>query len=161
VVGADGQIDRVALARIVFGDPRQRQILEAIIHPRVRALERQQLDDAIRHKALVVFDVPLLYENGLDGWCDTVVVVTVDEPTRRARLAKSRGMTAEQVDARLASQMPQAEKAARAAHVIDNSGTRRETLAQVRRLLEKLFPSGLPPGLNLPGDHCLPPQDPA
>jgi len=142
VLLADGSLDRRAIAARVFANPEERRVLESIIHPRVRARE----EELIRSHAgapLIVLDIPLLYESGSESLCDAVCVVTVSEEARRERLARDRGMTGEQVQARLAAQLPQAEKVRRADHVIDNSGSRHETEAAVRALLRGLTGRGI------------------
>jgi len=142
VVLPDGTLDRRAIAARVFADPDERRALESIIHPRVRARE-EELIDGHAGAPLIVLDIPLLYESGAEAICDAVCVVTVSEQVRRERLSRDRGMTAEEVRARLAAQMPQAEKVRRAAHVIDNSGSRHETEAAVTALLRGLTGGGI------------------
>ncbi len=134
VLTRDGALDRGTLARRVFSDPAALAKLEAIVHPRVRLREEALLLE-YRDRPLVVLEVPLLFETGAEALCDAVLCVTVDEETRRARLVQDRGMTGDQIDQRLSRQMPEAEKARRADHVIDNSGSREAT----RKLVEKLY----------------------
>mgnify|MGYP000178213562 CR=1 FL=1 len=136
VVQPDGTLDRARIASIVFADPEQMRRLTAIVHPAVRR-EELRLLEAHRGEPLVVFMVPLLFENGLDRYVDRTVVVTVGEAARRERLV-ARGMTPDDIERRLAAQMPEAEKARRADYVIDNSGTLEATRAQVKALLETL-----------------------
>jgi dephospho-CoA kinase len=132
-----GPLDRPGLARRVFAHPHERQLLESFIHPRVRERElellRQHRDDA-----LVVLDIPLLFETGAQEICDRTVVVTCDDAIRKERLRRGRGMTPEQVDARLAAQMPEHQKLRLADHQIDNSGELSHTLEQARQLFEQL-----------------------
>lgn len=157
ILDAQGGLDRSKLASIVFKNPDQRRRLEAIVHPHVRARELALLHEFADHP-LVVLDVPLLFEAGLDAWCDRIAVVVVSEPVRIERLAESRRMTPQEVTDRLANQMPQQEKADRADIVIDNSGTLDATAEQVNALLRTLFPTGLPGSLHfLPNDFAPPP----
>ena len=132
-----GPLDRPGLARRVFAHPHERQVLESIIHPRVRERElellRQHHDDA-----LVVLDIPLLFETGAQDLCDRTVVVTCNDAVRKERLLRDRGMTPEQVDQRLAAQLPEHEKRRLADHEIDNSGELSHTQDQARRLFEQL-----------------------
>ena len=93
VLGPDGELDRPALGRRVFGDDAARRRLEAIIHPRVRA-RTAELGHAAPADAIVVNDVPLLVEAGLAPTYHLVVVVLAAERTRIRRLAETRGMTA-------------------------------------------------------------------
>lgn len=136
VVRPDGSLDRARIASIVFSDPEQMRRLTEIVHPAVRR-EELRLLEAHRHEPLVVLMVPLLFENGLERYVDRTVVVTVGEAARRERLI-ARGMTADDIERRLAAQMPETEKARRADHVIDNSGTLEATRAQVVALLQAL-----------------------
>lgn len=137
VAGDDGRLDRKQIAELVFADPKRLERLNSIVHPIVRREELRLLEEWAG-EPLVVFMVPLLFENGLDRYTDTVAVVTVPDEVRLARLAASRGMSREEVERRLASQMPQAEKVRRADHIIDNGGSIEETQRQVAGLLDKL-----------------------
>lgn len=144
MVGPDGTLDRRAMARLVFADADARRKLEQIIHPRVRERELQLLA-TFRDSPLIVLDIPLLYETGAEDICDQVVVVAIDEQARRERLMRDRSMGPEEIAARLAAQMPQEQKVARADHVINNSGTLDETRQQVARLIQTLKIPGIPP----------------
>ncbi len=134
ILAPDGSLNRSALARRVFSDPRSLARLEAIVHPRVRVREEELLREN-HHQPLVVLEIPLLYETGAEELCDAVLCVTVDDDTRRARLVQNRKMTDEQIRQRLSHQMPESEKARRADHVVDNSGSPEDT----RRLVKKMY----------------------
>src|SRR5438105_11623020 len=96
--------------------------------------------DALIHGATVVVqDVPLLYENGLEGVYSAVVLVYVPEPVQLRRLVEGRGLNEDRARAIIAAQMPIEEKRGRAQHVIDNSGSREET----RRQVEAIWPENL------------------
>jgi len=134
----DGRIDRQEVGRIVFNDPRMRRALEAIIHPRVREQERRLVAEAAAAgEELVVLDVPLLFESGMDAECDRTCVVVVDDEQRMERLGRL-GIAPEDVRRRLAAQMPQEEKARRADFVIENSGTVEQTRQQAVCVKETL-----------------------
>jgi dephospho-CoA kinase len=136
---AGGVLDRKALAAIVFADPAARARLNAITHPRVQALraEREQAL-AAAGEPLACYEVPLLFENGLETELAAVVVVTTPEPIQIKRaMARDRASEAE-VRARLAAQLPLAEKVARADFVIDNSGSREATEARTDEVLRAL-----------------------
>lgn len=137
VVRPDGALDRRALATEVFSRPERLELLNRIVHPRVREAELELLDSH-RDDPLVVLNVPLLLENGMEKLVDRVVVVTVGEESRRKRLWERSRMPADEVDRRLAAQMPQDEKARRAHDVIDNDGPVEETRRQVAQLLARL-----------------------
>lgn len=135
VVGPNGVIRRVALARAGFASRRAWQDLCQIIHPAVIARTRQALRVIRRRqpKAVVVLDVPLLIESGMTALADWVVVVTAPRRVQLARLrARGRWPVAE-IRRRLRWQMPLAQKVRHADVVIDNGGSRRATAAQVRQ----------------------------
>jgi dephospho-CoA kinase len=129
----DGSLDRPALARIVFADPAARRRLNAIVHPLVGA-RRAELVSAAPPGAVVVDDIPLLAENGLGAGFDLVLVVTAPEPVRVRRLRADRGMTDDEARSRMAAQATDADRAAIADVVIDNSGTPADLAARVDAL---------------------------
>jgi len=138
-VTADGRLDRKALGEWVFSRPEERAALNAIIHPRIQEAFAQRIQAlAERGEPLVIYDAALLYENGLDRVMDEVIVVAVPRPVQLERLMTRDGLTREQAEARLASQLPLEEKVSRATRVVDNSGDRASTRAQVERLWEAL-----------------------
>lgn len=146
VLGPDGRIDRAALGRVVFADPTARAALEAITHPRIVEATLRWLDDRAREGArLAVFEAPLLFEAGLDGFFDRVVVVASSAADQVARAAARDGLAPADVEARLAAQLPTEEKTRRADHVIWNDGTLDELRAKVRAVgaeLEALADQG-------------------
>jgi dephospho-CoA kinase len=140
VLGPDGALDRPALGRRVFGDEVARHRLEAIIHPRVRA-RSAELIAAAPPDAVVVNDIPLLVESGIGAGFDLVVVVTAGEPSRLRRLARDRGMSAEEARSRMATQATDEQRRAVADVVLDNDGSLEELRAAVDRLWhERLAP---------------------
>jgi dephospho-CoA kinase len=141
VLTADGRLDRKALGAIVFADPARRKRLEAFTHPRIRERFQRQLDDltAQEFRGVVVFDAPVMIESGNYKTMDRLVVVSTDEATQIARLMARDGIGREEARRRIASQMPVAEKAKLADHVIDNSGPLAATEAQVRRVYAVLM----------------------
>ncbi len=144
----DGRIDRAALGRVVFADPRARTRLEEITHPPILSLLRKQIDSARAAAApgtVIAVEVPLLYEAGMDGWFDRVLVVTAPEDQLTARLRLRDGLTVKEVRQRMAAQIPPDQKAARADYVIDNSGTPEQLRQSVHALWRKLT-AAEPPG---------------
>lgn len=124
VLDQGGMLDRAALREIVFADPEERAALEAIVHPAVAGLrEREYRRLAEEGAAIVVADVPLLFEVGLEREFDLVVLVDAPEATRRARLVRDRGLTPEEADRMIAAQIPAVEKRPRADLVIENAGS--------------------------------------
>jgi len=131
----DGRIDRTRLGQLVFHDEDARHRLNAIVHPLVREWMAVRTAEAVEGGAeIVVQDVPLLFENGLERLYSTSVLVYVPEPVQVERLVGGRGLSEDRARAMIASQMPIDKKREIAHHVIDNSGTREETRDQVDRL---------------------------
>lgn len=135
VLAPDGRLDRAALRRIVFADPAERRALDAIVHPEVARLRDAAVAaERARGATIVVCDIPLLFEAGLEGTVDTIVLVDAPVATRRARLVRDRGLTPAEADAMIESQRPAEAKRGRAHLVIDNDGTRAELDAKVDAL---------------------------
>ena len=139
VLAKDGSVDRTKLGPIVFADSVARSDLETIVHPAVyRAITAGlRAFELTGNPRLAVVDVPLLFESGRASDFDTVIATVCNPDIQLARLI-ARGMSSEDARRRLAAQLPAAEKAARANHVIDTSGTFEETDAHVDRLLRAL-----------------------
>jgi dephospho-CoA kinase len=136
VLQADGKLDRQALGAVVFGDADRRRRLEAITHPRIRerfARRLQTLADE-RFDGIVIFDAAVIVESGNWKTMDQLVVVVADDATQIARLQARDGIGREEALRRIGSQMPVSEKAKLAHYVIDNSGDRGATEAQVRQV---------------------------
>jgi dephospho-CoA kinase len=134
---AGGRLDRAALAEHVFGDPDRRRELEAILHPRIRARIVHALDQARSAGDSALVDAPLMFETGLSEHCDVVVFVAAPDVVRQARAA-GRGWAPDELARREQSQLPLAEKRARADHVIDNGGDLAATDRAVDELLRSL-----------------------
>lgn len=132
---AAGEVDRAAVARLVFDSAEDRAWLEGLLWPRVGAriaAWRAEVDARQPRPPAAVVEVPLLFEAGMESVFDTTIAVLADEPLRERRAA-ARGHAA--VAERSARQLRQDEKAARAAHVVRNDGTREELRAELSRLL--------------------------
>lgn len=138
ILTPDVTLNREKLASIVFKDPRARETLEKITHPRIEKEVNQQISSffADHPKGILVLEVPLLIETGWHQKVDQVWLVTVDEGTQLRRLVTRDKLTLEQARERIASQMPQAEKAKYARVIIDNSGSTEKTLEQVQKFWE-------------------------
>ena len=130
-------VDRAKLGATVFGQPEALARLEAIVHPAVAEQRAQFLRD---HAAapLVVYDIPLLFERTGRAELDAVAVVSARADQQRARVLARPGMSVEKFEAILAAQMPDAEKRARADHVIDTSTPLDSTQSAVSALIERL-----------------------
>lgn len=136
VTGPQG-VDRGALGALVFGDPAALARLEAIVHPAV-AEARAVFLAAHADAPLVVFDIPLLFEKGHEAGLDAVAVVSAPAAVQRARVLARPGMTAEKFERILALQVPDADKRARADHVIDTGLPLAETARMVNDLVATL-----------------------
>ena len=125
MIGADGAMDRQAMRERVFSDPAARQQLEAIIHPLVGTITREQTEAAIAQGAsCLVFDVPLLVESG-QRWrrqVDRVWVVDCDTATQRERVIARSGLVAEEIDRIIAQQASRTQRLACADGVVFNQG---------------------------------------
>ena len=131
----DGRIDRARLGELVFHDDAARHRLNAIVHPLVRDWMAARTAEAVEGGAeVVVQDVPLLFENGLERLYSTIVLVYVPEALQVQRLVEGRGLSEERAKAMIASQMPIENKRMLAAHLVDNSGSREATRGQVDRI---------------------------
>ncbi len=133
----DGDLDRPAMGRLVFGDDTARKRLEAIVHPLV--FERYaELEESAPEGALVVHDIPLLAESGRAEGFDAVIVVDVPTETQVERMLRERGWTREDAESRIAAQATREQRLAVATHVIDNTGTLDDLRAQVRAVHDQL-----------------------
>ncbi|MGR3435653.1 MAG: dephospho-CoA kinase [Shimia sp.] len=132
-VHRDGSIDRAALAMALRDDPSLFPRLEAIVHPLVAA-DRAAFATAAW---LAVFDIPLLFETGMQDGFDATACVATDAATQRARVLARPGMTSERLDQILAKQWPSADKEAAADFVIDTT-TPETAQADVARIVANL-----------------------
>jgi len=141
VVQEDGTLDRKGLGAIVFAEPARRKRLEEITHPAIAARQQRILSvlEEEAFEGIVIWDAALLFETGGVAKVDRVVVVYADPETEVARLIARDGMAEADARARIASQMPVAEKAKRAHYVIDNSGDRAHSEGQVKAVYEALL----------------------
>jgi dephospho-CoA kinase len=135
----NGSVDREALAKRIVSDPAAMALLEAIVHPLVKADRAAFLAEAqAAGKRLAVVDIPLLYETGAEREVDAVLLVTASEAVQKARIAARPDMTPEKLAAIIARQMPDSDKRARADFIIDTSGGTEDTERQVADMLRKV-----------------------
>lgn len=137
VLAEDGSLDRARLGRVVFGDDSRRRALEAIVHPYV-ARRREEIARQASPGSVMVYDVPLLVENGLQDDFDVVVVVDAADETRLRRLVAARGMPEADARARMAAQCTRGERLAEADVVVANDGDLAALRAEVDRLWARL-----------------------
>jgi dephospho-CoA kinase len=139
VLAHDGSLDRAALRARVFRDAVARDALNAIVHPAVRRLRDEAVAAAhARGDRIVVSDIPLLFEVGLEHAFDAVILVDAPEPVRLARIVRDRGLGAGEAQAMIDAQWPSARKRTGATWVIDNSGDRDALAAEVQALWTQL-----------------------
>jgi len=133
VLLADGTLDRKELGDIVFQDPSQRQALNDITHPAIRSEIRAQMESLEREypNRLVVVDIPLLFESGLEHMFERVMVVYAPRAIQLERLMQRNQLNRDAATARIGSQMDIEEKKMKADIVIDNSGDAELTERQI------------------------------
>lgn len=145
VLTGDGALDRVVLRRIIFADRAERAALDAIVHPEVARLRDEAVAAARAAGArVVVCDIPLLFEVGIEDSVDKIVLVDAPEALRRERLMQDRRLSPAEADAMIAAQMPSERKRARADFVIDNVGTREELERRADEVWAALDPRNQP-----------------
>ena len=140
VLKRDRSINRQVLGSIIFSNANQRRQLERIIHPRV-AREQARVTKAIARKypkAVVIYEVPLLFEVGVDKRVDKIIVVIADQATQIARLKKRNGLSRTEAIRRIQAQIPLAKKIHRADHVLNGASSRPLLRKQVRQLFKSL-----------------------
>ena len=136
VLSQDRSLNRQALGSIVFRNPIKRRQLERIIHPRVAREQARLTNQAARTdpQAVVIYDVPLLFEAGIDKRVDHTIVVTADRKTQIARLKKRNGLSQAEAIRRIRSQMPLSKKIRLADIVVDGTLPPRQAMQSIRRI---------------------------
>jgi dephospho-CoA kinase len=132
VLQPNGTLDRAALREQVFADPAARDALNAIVHPDVRRRRDVAVQAALaRGDQVIISDIPLLFEVGLEQQFDGVILVDAAPAVRLARLVRDRGLSAEEAQRMIDAQWPSERKRAGASWIIDNDGPREALAAQV------------------------------
>jgi dephospho-CoA kinase len=145
VLDSNGKLDRKKMGSLVFADPQARDKLNKITHPKIKEEIEREIDlfkkgnKTGSGNRVLVIDAPLLIEVGLEQNVDEIWVVKINQEEQIERLAKRDGMTAKEALRRIAAQMSQEDKVRLAARVIDNSGSKEETIAQVNRHWEQMI----------------------
>ncbi|MBU5350664.1 dephospho-CoA kinase [Paenibacillus barcinonensis] len=139
ILNVDGTLDRKKLGSIVFQHPEERKALEAITHPAIRKemRERAAAYEMQHPDKLIVSDIPLLYESGLEDGFEEIMVVYVPREVQLERLMSRDQMTQADAEARIAAQMDIERKKERANIVIDNSGSWAQTEKQLQAFLTR------------------------
>jgi len=139
VLQGDGSLDRAALRAKVMGDAAALARLNGLVHPAVQRRREALLDEAWkRGDAIVVNDIPLLFEALSPKQFDVVVLVDAPVPLRHARLRAMRGLSAHEADQMIAAQTPSAQKRKASDYVIDNEGDLEELARRARAVYDQL-----------------------
>ncbi len=140
ILNESGEIDRKKLGQIVINNRQELRFLESVVHPKVAEM-REALIENVRKKdrdAVIVYDVPLLYEKKMENMFDVVIVVYIDRETQIKRIMERDEISEEEAEKRLKLQMDIEEKKKRAQIVIDNRGTKDDTFKQVKNIWSKI-----------------------
>jgi dephospho-CoA kinase len=140
VLNQDRSLDRQTLGSIVFHNPKKRRQLERIIHPRVAREHLRFVHRIAKRKphAVVIYEVPLLFEAGVHKRVDKIIVVTANRNTQIARLKKRNGLSRAEALRRIRSQMPLTKKIQQADHVLNGTLPRPSLRKQVGQLFKSL-----------------------
>jgi dephospho-CoA kinase len=138
VVAPDGNLDRAALAAIIFSDPERKAVLESIVHPEVARRFGERVDELRGTDEVVIYVSPLLVELGLGPAFDVVIVVTASPHLRVSRVASGRGLTPDDVRGRMATQATDEQRMEVAHILVDNDGSLAELEPQVDRIWSDL-----------------------
>jgi dephospho-CoA kinase len=139
VLHPDQTVDRQKLRTVIFNDLDGRKKLEAIIHPRVRALAEERIrEHTVAGYSIIVYEVPLLFEGKLHEWLRPVILVACDVDTQRSRLQERDHLTQTEAQKHIDAQMSLAEKRRLADYVIENDGNLEELEQQVQVVLKKI-----------------------
>ncbi len=140
ILKENGEIDRRRLGERVFNQPERLAALSAIMHPPIFRRQEQLVTQAAREDphGIVVVEAAIMFESGSHGRYQQIIVAACPEPMQIERAMHRDGMTREQAQARIARQLPLADKVKRADYVIDTSGTKEETQCQTDAVFESL-----------------------
>jgi dephospho-CoA kinase len=139
IVQGDETLDRRKLRKIVFDNPEARKKLEAIIHPRVRALAERRISElATAGNSIIVYEVPLLFEGQIHLWLRPVILVACEIETQKNRLVERDHLTEIEAQQHVDAQMSLEEKRQLADYVIENDGNLKDLEKQVRAVLHKI-----------------------
>jgi dephospho-CoA kinase len=139
ILQPDQTLDRQKLRTVIFNDRDGRKKLEAIIHPRVRALAEERIrEHAVAGYSIIVYEVPLLFEGNLHEWLRPVILVACNVDTQRTRLQERDQLTQTEAQKHIDAQMSLEEKRRLSDYVIENDGSLANLEQQVRTVLEKI-----------------------
>jgi dephospho-CoA kinase len=139
ILQSDKTLDRKKLRTLVFNSPEARKKLEAIIHPKVRALAEERIRElAAAGRSIIVYEVPLLFEGQLHLWLRPVILVACDVNAQKQRLRDRDHLTNTEAQRHIDAQMSLEEKRKLADYVIENNGSLEELEQQVKSVLEMI-----------------------
>ena len=140
VLTPEGDVDRRALGRVVFGDDQARQRLNRLVRPAIRGEIRRRIAGmrGEGYDGAVVVDAPLLVDTGPTDLADRVVLVTAPSSTRKERIIRRSGLSEEEAEQRIAAQVPDEKQARWADYVLENSGTQDELTAEAEALWKRI-----------------------
>jgi len=140
ILQSDKTLDRKKLRTMVFNSPEARKKLEAIIHPKVRALAEERIRElAAAGRSIIVYEVPLLFEGQLHLWLRPVILVACDVNAQKQRLRDRDRLTNTEAQRHIDAQMSLEEKRKLADYVIENNGSLEELEQQVKSVLEMIM----------------------
>lgn len=144
ILDKDKKIDRKRLGKIVINNKKELKFLESVVHPKIAEM-RDAFIENVKKKykdAVIIYDVPLLYEKKMENMFDTIIVVYVDRKTQIKRIMKRNKISEEGAEKRLKLQMDIEEKKKKAQIIIDNRGTLDDTFKQVKNIWDKTIKGG-------------------
>jgi dephospho-CoA kinase len=133
IILSDGNLNRTKLGEIIFNQPKERHWVERVIHPYVRSCFDKAINESSANTLILV--IPLLFEANLENLVNQIWVVSCSSQQQKERLIERNNLTPEQAAARINSQLPIAEKIARADVVLDNSANLESLLRQIDKVL--------------------------
>ncbi|MCK4278915.1 MAG: dephospho-CoA kinase [Desulfurellaceae bacterium] len=144
ILDKDKKIDRKRLGKIVINNKKELKFLESVVHPKIAEM-RDAFIENVKKKdkdAVIIYDVPLLYEKKMENMFDTIIVVYVDRKTQIKRIMERNKISEEGAEKRLKLQMDIEEKKKKAQIIIDNRGTLDDTFKQVKNIWDKTIKGG-------------------
>ena len=135
----DGRLDRQKLGQFCFGNQERTELLNSILHPLIiEEMDKELTEFQQQNHPIIILDVPLLFESGLDKKCHKTLAVVCEKETRVARAMARSKISRLEVLARIENQMSDQERVSKADFVIDNNGTIENTVSQIDKVLEEL-----------------------
>jgi len=144
ILNKNREVDRKKLGRIVINDRKELRFLESVVHPKIAEM-RDAFIENVKKKdkdAVIIYDVPLLYEKKMENMFDTIIVVYVDRKTQIKRIMERNKISEEGAEKRLKLQMDIEEKKKKAQIIIDNRGIQNDTFKQVKNIWNKTIKGG-------------------